>query len=139
MRGAYVSPAADAYAKPGLAPARHRVAMARLALRDAPWAAVDAWEAAQGRFVRTWEVARRIRDAVRGSVDVLVVCGADLVRGMEGPAWTEQSLSTLLAEAGLLWVARGEGEAVGERVRRLGGSCEEMTGVVWDLSSSAVR
>jgi hypothetical protein len=45
--GAYFSPVSDAYAKPGLAPAHHRVKMCELAVLDSNWIMVDPWEATQ--------------------------------------------------------------------------------------------
>jgi nicotinamide mononucleotide adenylyltransferase len=45
--GAYFSPVSDAYAKPGLAPAHHRVKMCELAVIDSNWIMVDPWEATQ--------------------------------------------------------------------------------------------
>jgi nicotinic acid mononucleotide adenylyltransferase len=57
--GCYMSPVADAYGKQSLAPARHRLAMARLAAENSPSIMVDAWEAAQPGYTCTLQVGRR--------------------------------------------------------------------------------
>ncbi|KAI1882980.1 hypothetical protein AGOR_G00240470 [Albula goreensis] len=51
--GGIVSPVSDVYGKQGLAPARHRVAMARLALRSSDWVTVDDWESKQPDWTAT--------------------------------------------------------------------------------------
>ena len=49
--GGYLSPVGDAYAKPGLAPAQHRLAMCAAAADSSPLTMVDHWEACQpGRW-----------------------------------------------------------------------------------------
>ena len=44
LLGGFMSPVSDAYRKPGLVPAKDRVAMCRLALEHSPWIMVDHWE-----------------------------------------------------------------------------------------------
>lgn len=58
--GGYISPVNDAYAKPGLAPAQHRVRMAELAVASSPLIMVDSWEAAQPGYSRTLTVMQRV-------------------------------------------------------------------------------
>lgn len=59
--GGYISPVNDAYAKPGLAPAQHRVRMAELAVASSPLIMVDSWEAAQPGYSRTLTVMQRVQ------------------------------------------------------------------------------
>lgn len=47
--GGYVSPVHDAYGKPGLESARHRLAMCRAAFEEVDGVMVDDWEAWQVR------------------------------------------------------------------------------------------
>ena len=54
--GCYLSPVNDAYGKPGLAPVKDRVAMCQLAAQDSDKIMVDAWEASQPGYTRTWKV-----------------------------------------------------------------------------------
>jgi len=51
--GAYMSPVSDAYGKPGLAPAAHRVDMCRGAARASQRVMVDEWEATRLEYTRT--------------------------------------------------------------------------------------
>lgn len=150
VHAGYVSPASDAYDKPWLAAAGHRVAMARAALGDAPWVRVHAWEAAQPRVVRTWEVVERVaqqhQHAGGGRAAVYLVCGEDLLAAMADRArWPDHSLRRLAAAAeALLWVAR-EADARADalrgrrRVAELGGRVERVHGFSWAISSSVVR
>lgn len=129
-------------------PARHRVEMANLALADAPWLAVDTWEAAQSRFVRTHEVVARVRRAVGSAgwpqAELFLVCGADLVHAMADQSrWPTQSVEKLFQGATVLWARRGD---VGGDVFEKGGPLEryreramEMKGFTWGVSSTIVR
>lgn len=51
--GGILSPVSDVYGKQGLAPARHRVTMARLALSSSDWVRVDDWESKQADWTET--------------------------------------------------------------------------------------
>ncbi|GBF96571.1 nicotinamide nicotinic acid mononucleotide adenylyltransferase [Raphidocelis subcapitata] len=66
--GCYLSPVADPYGKAHLAPARHRIEMARLAAEGSPLVMVDDWEARQEGYTRTLAVLRR----VQAELDALV-------------------------------------------------------------------
>ena len=58
MWGGYLSPVADAYSKPSLAPAQHRVEMCRLAAQESDGLMVDAWEAGRPGYTRTLQARR---------------------------------------------------------------------------------
>lgn len=48
-----VSPVSDGYGKQGLVAAKHRNAMARLALQSSDWITVDPWESDQPDWTET--------------------------------------------------------------------------------------
>lgn len=61
MLGGIVSPVSDCYGKQGLAPAKHRIAMAKLALQTSDWITVDEWESQQPDWMET-VVTMRYKD-----------------------------------------------------------------------------
>ncbi|XP_062988305.1 retinol-binding protein 2 isoform X3 [Elgaria multicarinata webbii] len=56
--GGIISPVSDNYGKQGLAAAKHRIAMARLALQTSEWVRVDPWESEQRQWSETLTVLR---------------------------------------------------------------------------------
>lgn len=87
MLGGYMSPVNDAYAKPGLAPARHRLHMADLAAAGSKLIMVDGWEAQQPGYCRTLTVMQRIRRVLAGSLTdgPVAAGGGDVMRGQQAP------------------------------------------------------
>jgi hypothetical protein len=65
--GGYFSPVSDAYNKPGLAPADHRVRMCELALDHSDWLMVDPWESQQLTFQRTTLVLDHFSERLNGT------------------------------------------------------------------------
>ncbi|KFQ93390.1 Nicotinamide mononucleotide adenylyltransferase 3, partial [Nipponia nippon] len=57
-----ISPVNDDYRKKGLVSARHRIAMAKLALETSDWIRVDPWESEQETWMETVKVLRRYND-----------------------------------------------------------------------------
>lgn len=53
MVGGIVSPVSDGYGKQGLVLAKHRIAMAKLALQSSNWVTVDEWESQQPDWTET--------------------------------------------------------------------------------------
>lgn len=53
MVGGIVSPVSDGYGKQGLVLAKHRIAMAKLALQSSDWVKVDEWESQQPDWTET--------------------------------------------------------------------------------------
>lgn len=53
MVGGIVSPVSDGYGKQGLVLAKHRIAMAKLALQSSNWVTVDEWESRQPDWTET--------------------------------------------------------------------------------------
>uniref|UniRef100_A0A3B3ZHA9 Cytidyltransferase-like domain-containing protein n=1 Tax=Periophthalmus magnuspinnatus TaxID=409849 RepID=A0A3B3ZHA9_9GOBI len=62
--GGIVSPVSDAYGKHGLVPAKHRIAMAKLALQTSDWIKVDEWESQQPDWTETVVTMRLIASSV---------------------------------------------------------------------------
>ena len=63
--GGYMSPVNDAYHKPSLLPAQHRIAMCQLAAAESNLIMVDTWEAAQPDAQRSLVVLDRVQQAVQ--------------------------------------------------------------------------
>ncbi|XP_050758307.1 nicotinamide/nicotinic acid mononucleotide adenylyltransferase 3 isoform X2 [Gymnogyps californianus] len=63
-----MSPVNDDYRKKGLVSARHRIAMAKLALETSDWIRVDPWESEQETWTETVKVlsSTRIKAALWG-------------------------------------------------------------------------
>ncbi|XP_019626031.1 PREDICTED: nicotinamide/nicotinic acid mononucleotide adenylyltransferase 3-like [Branchiostoma belcheri] len=53
-----ISPVNDKYAKQGLLPANHRLAMCNLAVQSSDWIRVDPWESQQDQWLQTVKVMR---------------------------------------------------------------------------------
>uniref|UniRef100_A0A7M4E9Z5 Nicotinamide nucleotide adenylyltransferase 3 n=1 Tax=Crocodylus porosus TaxID=8502 RepID=A0A7M4E9Z5_CROPO len=53
-----ISPVSDNYRKKGLASAKHRIAMAQLAVETSDWLRVDPWESEQETWTETVKVLR---------------------------------------------------------------------------------
>lgn len=148
VSGGFVSPAADAYHKPNMVSAFHRLNMVRLALADMDWVALDEWEATHPRFVRTYEVMLRLKRETEqlgwGLVDVYLVCGADLVECIaDEKKWPVESIQQLFKVGYVMWMKRdGKGGEVLEKdgkLERYAERCLEMQGCVWSMSSTVVR
>lgn len=60
-----MSPVNDAYHKPGLLPAQHRIAMCQLAAAESDLIMVDTWEAAQPDAQRSLVVLGRVQQAMQ--------------------------------------------------------------------------
>ncbi|EEP76320.1 nicotinamide-nucleotide adenylyltransferase 2 [Uncinocarpus reesii 1704] len=119
--GGYLSPVSDAYRKAGLASARHRIAMCRLAVdKTSNWLMVDPWEALQKEYSPTAKVLDHFDheiNTVRGGIDVgngtrkpvriALLAGADLIHTMSTPGvWSEEDLDHILGRYGTFIVER---------------------------------
>ncbi len=115
--GAYFSPVSDAYAKPGLAPWRDRVAMCDLAVKDSDWIMVDSWESSQPKYQRTASVLDHfdselnagedggclMADGSRVPIQIMLLAGGDLIQSFavpnlwkEADVWFSTGLSLVL-------------------------------------------
>jgi nicotinamide mononucleotide adenylyltransferase len=115
--GGLVSPVSDAYDKPGLVAQRHRVAMCELGSRSSDWIGCCGWEAARSGWTRTVEVLEAYQRvvsaergaawALRGPVDVLLLCGADMLQhAASSPMWSAEDHEALFGRFGVVAVER---------------------------------
>ncbi|KAJ8357466.1 hypothetical protein SKAU_G00202600 [Synaphobranchus kaupii] len=113
--GGIVSPVSDVYGKQGLAPARHRVAMARLALRSSDWVRVDDWESEQADWTETVVTMRHHYDRIlkehqntTGAPQLKLLCGADFLDTFQVPGlWRADHVAEVTGRFGLVCVSRG--------------------------------
>ncbi|NWJ00513.1 NMNA3 adenylyltransferase, partial [Crypturellus undulatus] len=133
-----VSPVSDDYRKQGLVSARHRVAMAKLALESSDWIRVDPWESEQETWTETvnvlrhhykrslqsrkefstnkWPAQRPPQDAPSPQRTVLpelkLLCGADILQTFETPnLWKEEHIKEIVEKFGLVCVSRAGSDA----------------------------
>lgn len=94
--GGILSPVSDAYNKPQLAPAKHRVEVCRLAAKASDWIITDDWEATQDEHLPTAQVLRTLQERLNasyGECRVVFLAGADLVCKFVVPGlWLPQDL-----------------------------------------------
>ncbi|KAM4659292.1 nicotinamide/nicotinic acid mononucleotide adenylyltransferase 3 [Amazona ochrocephala] len=131
-----VSPVNDGYRKKGLVSARHRVAMAKLALETSDWIRVDPWESEQETWIETVKVLRHhyneslrlfqskkefmknkrpIKRATEDSLsyqhsvlpELKLLCGADFLETFKTPnLWKEEHITEVVEKFGLVCVSR---------------------------------
>ena len=120
----YISPVHDAYGKKGLLSSQHRLEMCSLATSSSPSVMVDAWEANQAGYSKTFDVLTHVKtevdkvlserapgsaitDSQEGSkaARVMLLCGADLLNTMLIPGLWEQP-GNLLDKFGLVCLVR---------------------------------
>jgi nicotinamide mononucleotide adenylyltransferase len=97
--GGFFSPVGDAYKKAGLASARHRIKMTRIAVQDSSgWIGVDPWEPLHKEYLPTVKVLdhfdHELNDVMGGietatgekkRIHVALLAGADLIQTMSTP------------------------------------------------------
>ncbi|KAF1436863.1 NMNA3 adenylyltransferase, partial [Pygoscelis papua] len=131
-----MSPVNDDYRKKGLVSARHRIAMAKLALETSDWIRVDPWESEQETWTETVKVLRhhyseslgllqskkefmkKKRPIERSTEDSLsyqhsalpelkLLCGADFLQTINTPnLWKEEHIKEIVEKFGLVCVSR---------------------------------
>ncbi|NXR17616.1 NMNA3 adenylyltransferase, partial [Cinclus mexicanus] len=130
-----MSPVSDNYGKKGLVSARHRVAMAKLALETSDWIRVDPWESEQDTWTETVKVLRHhhnealrafqskellrskhptessTEDSLSCQQPVLpelkLVCGADFLQTFKTPnLWKEEDIKEIVEKFGLVCISR---------------------------------
>ncbi|XP_063076116.1 nicotinamide/nicotinic acid mononucleotide adenylyltransferase 3-like [Engraulis encrasicolus] len=124
--GGIISPVSDAYGKQGLVAAKHRVAMAKIALRTSDWVAVDEWESRQPDWNETVATMRyhygRVVERYQSQVDphgnqpveaapspqLKLLCGADFLDSFSVPGlWRDVDVEEVAGRFGLVCVSRG--------------------------------
>uniref|UniRef100_A0A669CXI1 Nicotinamide-nucleotide adenylyltransferase n=1 Tax=Oreochromis niloticus TaxID=8128 RepID=A0A669CXI1_ORENI len=121
--GGIVSPVSDSYGKQGLVLAKHRVAMAELALQSSNWVTVDEWESQQpdwtetvvtmryhyGRILKEYERSVGMHNNSNPSPQLKLLCGADFLDTFKIPGlWRDDHVEELVGHFGLVCVSRGE-------------------------------
>ncbi|CAI5641555.1 unnamed protein product [Oreochromis niloticus] len=120
--GGIVSPVSDSYGKQGLVLAKHRVAMAELALQSSNWVTVDEWESQQPDWTETvvtmrYHYGRILKEYERSvgmhnsnpSPQLKLLCGADFLDTFKIPGlWRDDHVEELVGHFGLICVSRGE-------------------------------
>ncbi|XP_027740169.1 nicotinamide/nicotinic acid mononucleotide adenylyltransferase 3 [Empidonax traillii] len=131
-----VSPVNDNYGKKGLVSARHRIAMAKLALRTSDWIRVDPWESEQETWTETVKVLRhhyneslRLLQSKREFMEdkhpkerptgdslscqhpvlpeLKLLCGADFLQTFKTPnLWKEEDIKEIVEKFGLVCISR---------------------------------
>ncbi|KAL6104373.1 nmnat3 [Pungitius sinensis] len=129
--GGIVSPVSDGYGKQGLVLAKHRVAMAKLALRSSNWVTVDDWESQQPDWTETvvtmrYHYGRILKECkqftamhsgdsngngvplLTSSPQLKLLCGADFLESFKIPGlWQEDHVEEVAGRFGLVCVSRG--------------------------------
>ncbi|KAM6918964.1 nicotinamide/nicotinic acid mononucleotide adenylyltransferase 3 [Xenentodon cancila] len=129
--GGIVSPVSDGYGKQGLVLAEHRLAMAKLALRNSSWVTVDGWESQHPDWMETVVTMRyhygRIRKECEqrlgthgdssgnaaphqtsSATELKLLCGADFLDTFKIPGlWLDDHVEELVGHFGLVCVSRG--------------------------------
>ncbi|XP_059200453.1 uncharacterized protein LOC131980254 [Centropristis striata] len=128
--GGIVSPVSDGYGKQGLVLAKHRIAMAKLALQSSNWVTVDEWESQQpdwtetvvtmryhyGRILQQYEQSKRTHNKPAGNTapflspcpQLKLLCGADFLNTFKIPGlWMDDHVEEVAGHFGLVCVSRG--------------------------------
>lgn len=94
--GGIISPVSDAYNKPHLAPAKHRIEICKLASEESDWIITDDWEASQDDHLPTAQVLKTIQERLNinyGECRVVFLAGADLIGTFVVPdLWLPQDI-----------------------------------------------
>ncbi|NWR61585.1 NMNA3 adenylyltransferase, partial [Bucorvus abyssinicus] len=128
-----MSPVNDNYGKKGLVSARHRIAMAKLALETSDWIRVDPWESEQETWTETVKVLRHhynellqskkefmnnkqpIERSTEDSFsyqhpvlpELKLLCGADFLQTFKTPnLWKEEHIKEIVEKFGLVCISR---------------------------------
>ncbi|KAL0235197.1 hypothetical protein GEMRC1_001779 [Eukaryota sp. GEM-RC1] len=106
-----ISPVSDHYAKPTLSSLVHRIAMLKLALKDAGInAEIDLWETQQPRYMPSLFLLNHVQHQ-NPSDTIYLVIGADIVRDMALPGntcWPWCTLKPLLQNYSVIVIERGD-------------------------------
>lgn len=122
-----ISPVNDLYGKKDLVAAKHRVAMAQLALQTSDWIRVDPWESEQTQWMETVKVLRHHHQELLTSLsptegpdlgkapfpastavpELKLLCGADILKTFQSPGlWKEEHIQEILERFGLVCMSR---------------------------------
>ncbi|TKS80020.1 Nicotinamide/nicotinic acid mononucleotide adenylyltransferase 3 [Collichthys lucidus] len=114
--GGIVSPVSDGYGKQGLVLAKHRIAMAKLALQSSDWVKVDEWESQQPDWTETvvtmrYHYGRILEQFEQRTVpgpQLKLLCGADFLDTFKIPGlWRDDHVQEVAGRFGFVCVSRG--------------------------------
>ncbi|XP_069367768.1 nicotinamide/nicotinic acid mononucleotide adenylyltransferase 3 [Paralichthys olivaceus] len=126
--GGIVSPVSDSYGKQGLVLAKHRIAMAKLALQSSNWVTVDEWESQQpdwmetvvtmryhyGHILKEYEqragkhITSNSNTTTLTGPHLKLLCGADFLDTFKIPGlWQDEHVEEVVGRFGLVSVSRG--------------------------------
>ena len=122
--GGLISPVHDAYGKPSLVAAQHRIEMTRCATAASSWIATSAWEVEQPGWSTTAATLSAYSSIINAAypaqrshaafalpsspaVRVVLLCGADLVESFLVPGlWAAEDLDVILSAHGVAVIER---------------------------------
>uniref|UniRef100_A0A6J0TK36 Nicotinamide-nucleotide adenylyltransferase n=1 Tax=Pogona vitticeps TaxID=103695 RepID=A0A6J0TK36_9SAUR len=134
--GGIISPVNDNYGKQGLVTAKHRIAMARLAVETSEWIRVDPWESEQRHWSETITVLRHhykellksdhirklpgennkpiekaagpsLAPSFRVVPELKLLCGADFLKTFQVPnLWKKEDVLEIVSKFGLVCISR---------------------------------
>ncbi|XP_074860744.1 nicotinamide/nicotinic acid mononucleotide adenylyltransferase 3 isoform X1 [Carettochelys insculpta] len=134
-----ISPVSDNYGKKGLVSARHRIAMAQLALETSDWIRVDPWESEQEKWTETVNVLRHHYNDMLNSLqfrkklkrnslpiegateeffssldpELKLLCGADILKTFSTPnLWKDEHIQEIVEKFGLVCISRARSDPV---------------------------
>ncbi|XP_037132535.1 nicotinamide/nicotinic acid mononucleotide adenylyltransferase 3 [Syngnathus acus] len=123
--GGIVSPVSDNYGKQGLVLAKHRLAMAKLALQSSNWVKVDEWESQQADWTETVVTMRYHHSRILNEFEqkihedssshsqsmapqLKLLCGADFLENFRIPGlWRDDHMEEVVGRFGLVCISRG--------------------------------
>ena len=114
-----ISPVHDNYAKKGLIPSSHRVAMLRLSLESSNWIYLSDWETKQKEWILTNSVLQHLQKELDieykdnlPTPRVVLLCGADLLHSFVTPGlWASKDLDEILENNGIVVISREDSDA----------------------------
>lgn len=111
-----MSPVADTFNKPNLAPAHHRLAMVEAATSQSSWLRADGWECGQKSWSRTLSVLqhheRDARSRLQDDVRLALVVGGDVVESFTRilpngeNLWNPSDVRDIITKFGLIVIGR---------------------------------
>ena len=117
-----ISPVSDHFPKAGLLPAKHRLRMIELAIRNSNWIRLDDWECLQSTWTRTIAVLKHFKMILTrkngGSADtrLMLLCGGDVVDSFTkftssgSHLWEPSDVAEIIRDFGLVVIFRHDSE-----------------------------
>jgi nicotinamide mononucleotide adenylyltransferase len=111
--GGIISPVSDAYRKPSLIEASHRINMCQLGCAGSEFIDIDPWESVKSTWTRTVDVLKyfdkTLNESFKGGkpIKVMLLAGSDLVEGFaQEHLWNPVKVREIIENFGLAVVER---------------------------------